>query len=242
MNFLPRTLLCRGMRMPSSCTAAVRRRLLSTEPPPPPRRTPPPRSRQQQETLRKRNESLGLRMAALVVLTLGASYAFVPLYQIFCQATGYGGTVQTSSDASSTEAKLRDAAGKPKKRITIFFNSDVSPRLPWQFVPSQRSISCETGETVLAFYRATNLTDKAIVGISTYNVTPMKAGLYFHKIQCFCFDEQRLRPHETVEMPILFYVDPDIVTDKNTADIDNLVLSYSFFLVDQESGDPETGV
>lgn len=184
--------------------------------------------------LRKRNEALALRVGAVVVLTLAASYAFVPLYQIFCQATGYGGTVQQNKDEDETAAKLRDAAGKPKKRITIHFNADVSPKLPWKFVPSQRTVTVDTGETVLAFYRATNLTDKPIVGISTYNVTPMKAGLYFHKIQCFCFDEQRLRPHETVEMPILFYVDPDMVTDKNTADIDNLVLSYSFFRVDDD--------
>jgi cytochrome c oxidase assembly protein subunit 11 len=189
------------------------------------------------DSVRRRNESLALRMGAVVALTLAASYAFVPLYQIFCQATGYGGTVMQSRDEDATEAKLRDAASKPKKRVTITFNADVSPKLPWKFEPSQRSMTVETGETVLAFYRATNLTDKAIVGISTYNVTPMKAGLYFHKIQCFCFDEQRLRPHETVEMPILFFVDPDMVTDKNTAEIDSIVLSYSFFFVDSESGD-----
>ena len=133
------------------------------------------------EERRQRNESVALKAAAVVVLTLGLSYAFVPLYQAFCQATGYGGTTQRRKN---TEEMLATKDGKEKRRVTVYFNADVSPHLPWKFVPSQRSVQCETGDTVLAFFRATNKTDKPIVGISTYNVTPMKAGLYFHKIQC----------------------------------------------------------
>ena len=140
------------------------------------------REEARKRVLRQRNESVALRALAVVMLTLGLSYAFVPLYAAFCQATGYGGTVQRDSN---TEEMLRTKDGKPKKRVTVYFNADVSPALPWKFVPSQRSVECETGDTVLAFFRATNKTDKPIVGISTYNVTPMKAGLYFHKIQCF---------------------------------------------------------
>jgi cytochrome c oxidase assembly protein subunit 11 len=136
---------------------------------------------------------------------IGASWAAVPLYRAFCAHTGYGGTTQTDKDGS----KL--ASLKPgKKEVTVSFNADVNPAMHWSFTPSQKQLKVRLGEPVLAFYKATNLRDKAVTGVATYNVTPQKSGAYFSKIQCFCFDEQRLRANETVDMPVFFYIDPAV--------------------------------
>ncbi|KAK9811383.1 hypothetical protein WJX72_002970 [[Myrmecia] bisecta] len=166
---------------------------------------------------------------------IGLTYASVPLYRMFCQATGFGGTVQ---QGKTVEEKLRereqnhDAAlekAAAEREITVSFNADVSDGMPWKFVPTQRSVSLRPGQSTLAFYTAHNLSDKAITGVSTYNVAPQQAGVYFNKIQCFCFEEQKLRPGEKIDMPVFFYVDPEFATDPRMKDVRHLTLSYTFF-------------
>jgi len=174
-------------------------------------------------------------LAGLVVLVGGMtalSFASVPLYRLFCQVTGYGGTPQIAEIHP-------DAIGK--REITVRFNSDVDPKLPWAFQPSQKAVTVKIGEEKLAFFQATNRSDKPVVGTATFNVTPLKAGLYFNKIQCFCFDEQRLNPGESAEMPVSFFIDPDILKDPNLNDVQTITLSYTFFRSlsarDEEEGD-----
>jgi len=113
--------------------------------------------------------------------------------------------------------------------ITVRFSASTSDTLQWKFKPQQREVQVVPGETALAFYTAHNKTDEPIVGVATYNITPLKAGLYFNKIQCFCFDQQRLRPKEEVDMPVFFYIDPEFVNDPQMANVHDIVLSYTFF-------------
>ncbi|GAB4822064.1 hypothetical protein N2152v2_009110 [Parachlorella kessleri] len=198
------------------------------------------------------NERLGKKagdqfmyMAALAIAMVGATYGAVPLYRLFCQATGYGGTVQ---EGATVEAKLkarqeaRDEeleAACAARELTVFFNADVNDNLPWKFTPTQRSVKIHPGQSTLAFYTAQNMSNKAITGVSTYNVTPQSAGSYFNKIQCFCFEEQKLQPGEKIDMPVFFYVDPEFATDIRLSNITNLTLSYTFFKVSEE--EPEQG-
>lgn len=186
---------------------------------------------------RPSGSSLAIYLSALVVGMVGATYASVPLYRLFCQATGYGGTTQrvlTVEDKVALQAELdpEEAAALRARPIKITFNADVADGLPWSFVPSQRSVTVTPGESALAFYTATNRSDAPVVGVSTYNVTPMRAGLYFNKVQCFCFEEQRLLPGETLDMPVLFYLDPEFAKDPRLANVQALTLSYTFFRVD----------
>ena len=177
----------------------------------------------------KKIKSFALLLFALIISMIGFSYASVPLYRLFCQVTGYGGTTQTVT-------KLHQKAELEKEEqvdrvFTIHFNADVSDSIPWKFQPAQQEIKVKASETALAFYKAYNPTDKAIVGISTYNVTPQKAGIYFNKIQCFCFEEQRLKPKESIEMPVFFFLDPDILEDPKMDEVNVITLSYTFFPV-----------
>merc|ERR1711928_290628 len=142
---------------------------------------------------------------ALGVFVGGFSYAAVPLYRIFCQSYSYGGT--TSATGHKTEG-LENMKPNRERVLRIRFNADTSSNLTWNFKPQQSEIKVALGETALAFYTATNPTDRPIDGVSTYNVVPFDAGQYFNKIQCFCFEEQRLNPHEQVDMPVFFYIDP----------------------------------
>jgi cytochrome c oxidase assembly protein subunit 11 len=162
-------------------------------------------------------------LASIVVGMLGLTAAAVPLYRLFCQVTGYGGATQRAEAAPGEELEAT---------ITVRFNADVDPALPWSFTPEQRQIEVRIGEQSLAFYRATNRSDHPIVGQATYNVTPFKAGPYFSKIACFCFEEQILQPGEEVDMPVSFYVDPKILSDPNTQDVHTITLSYTFFLLE----------
>ncbi|XP_054287193.1 cytochrome c oxidase assembly protein COX11, mitochondrial [Macrosteles quadrilineatus] len=163
-------------------------------------------------------------LAAAGVLVVGLSYAAVPLYRIFCQAYSYGGA---TAEASGTDVeKLK----KVKHReITVKFNADVSSSMKWNFRPQQVEIKVFPGETALAFYTAKNPTDKPVIGISTYNVVPFEAGQYFNKIQCFCFEEQMLNPHEEVDMPVFFYIDSEFADDPKMEYVDDITLSYTFF-------------
>lgn len=147
---------------------------------------------------------------------------------MFCQATGYGGTAN-ESNLGGGEALVGLHAVGGSRLLTIEFTSDVSPNLAWKFEPAQRFVRVQPGETALAFYEATNSHAEPITGISTYNVSPQKAGLYFHKIQCFCFEEQRLLSGETIDMPVFFYIDPDFADDPKMDDVNTVTLSYTFF-------------
>ena len=170
-----------------------------------------------------RRNGLTALIAAGVVVGMGAmAYAAVPLYQMFCQVTGFGGTTQVAEKAPSEIGE---------RVITVRFNADTGRGLGWDFRPQQRSITLRVGEQALAFYEASNPDDRRIVGSATFNVTPDKAGAYFNKIECFCFTEQALKPGQRVDMPVSFFVDPGIVNDRNLDDIKTITLSYTFFEV-----------
>ena len=157
--------------------------------------------------------------AVLAAMTTLTSYS-VTLYRLFCQATGANGTTQRVNTASATQS-ARD--------VTVFFDTNVAPGMPWRFVPVQRSVKLHLGQTALVFFEAQNLSDHDIVGHATFNVTPDKAGLYFKKIQCFCFTEERLAAGAHVQMPVEFFVDPALATDPSTTDVHEITLSYTFF-------------
>ncbi|XP_017294028.1 cytochrome c oxidase assembly protein COX11, mitochondrial isoform X1 [Kryptolebias marmoratus] len=198
------------------------------------RRRPPSRlltrsgsrkSRSQEDEWRTKNKTVLTYITAAGVGMIGLSYAAVPLYRLYCQATGLGGAAVAGHDADQVETM------KPVKEriIKVSFNADTHASIQWNFRPQQTEIYVVPGETALAFYRAKNPTDKPIIGISTYNVVPFDAGQYFNKIQCFCFEEQRLNPHEEVDMPVFFYIDPEFDDDPRMARVDTITLSYTFF-------------
>ena len=162
-------------------------------------------------------------LAIVVLLMVGLAYASVPLYQLFCQVTGYGGTTQVTDTAAD--------AVVPNHPIKVRFDANTNPALNWRFEAVDAPLTLNPGEEVVINYRATNLGDTASTGTSTYNVTPVKAGPHFMKIDCFCFIEQTLQPGESVLMPVRFYIDPEIVADSNTVDVDEIILSYTFFAV-----------
>ncbi|CAH1413811.1 unnamed protein product [Lactuca virosa] len=152
-------------------------------------------------------------LTGLVFAMVGCTYAAVPLYRRFCQATGYGGTVQRRETVEEKIARHSQDGTVTNREIVVHFNADVSDGMPWKFIPTQREVRVKPGESALAFYTAENRSSTPITGMSTYNVTPMKAAVYFNKIQCFCFEEQRLLPGEQIDMPVFFYIDPEFETD-----------------------------
>ncbi|KAF2263213.1 hypothetical protein CC78DRAFT_534214 [Lojkania enalia] len=169
---------------------------------------------------------------SIILGTVALSYGSVPMYKMICQTTGWGGQPIKSAahggDSSLDPAeRLKPVDSHPRLRIT--FNGSVSDVLPWKFVPQQREVRVLPGETALAFYTATNKSDEDIIGVATYSVTPGQVAPYFSKIQCFCFEEQRLNAGETVDMPVFFYIDPEFVTDANMKGIETITLSYTFF-------------
>jgi cytochrome c oxidase assembly protein Cox11 len=161
---------------------------------------------------------LGL-LAAVAVMTTLVSYS-VTLYRLFCQATGALGT---------TERVAADTAAESSRMVTVSFDTNVAPGLPWRFTPVQRQVQVRLGQETLVFFRAENRSDRDIVGHATFNVTPAKIGIYFKKIQCFCFTEEKLDAHQNVEMPVDFYVDPQMAQDLNAVDVRDIALSYTFF-------------
>ncbi len=170
-----------------------------------------------------KSRSNGLMAAGLFVVIggmTGMAFAAVPLYRMFCEATGYAGTPNTSKQA---------APGGTGRMITVRFNADTNPNLPWSFKPEQERVELPLGEDRIAFYAARNNSGKAITGVATYNVTPEKVGKYFHKTACFCFDEQTLASGQDMQFPLSFWVDPAIADDPNTADVRTITLSYTFF-------------
>jgi cytochrome c oxidase assembly protein subunit 11 len=166
------------------------------------------------------NGAIAMLLVGIVAGAAGLAYASVPLYRLFCQVTGYGGTTQVAT-AAPTEVGAR--------KVTVRFNADTYRDLPWSFAAAQREVTVAVGESTLAFYTATNRSSAPITGTATYNVTPQKAGRYFDKLACFCFEEQTLAPGATVEMPVSFFVDPAISDDPNMDDVTTITLSYTFF-------------
>lgn len=182
---------------------------------------------------KRRHKVMAWSCVGVVAMMVGLSFAAVPLYDIFCRVTGYGGTTQRA-DAGADHLGSR--------MVTVQFDSSVARGMPWVFRPEQREVRLRTGESAMAFYRATNPTDRAITGTATFNVSPPKAGLYFVKIECFCFTEQTLEPGQTVDMPVQFYVDPEIESDPNARDVKTITLSYTFFEKPADSAAKEVRV
>lgn len=263
--------------------------------------------------IHQRNIRIAMYATAVVIGALGATYASVPLYKIFCQMTGFGGTTQrvrlfdepndkadnhddsmtlnqqqdtvsnkqalwnklvalsniptdmlpksiisasslldgtnirrggsshvqtwTDEDALARLASLRPVSNG--RLITVRFDSTVGDVLPWSFRPTQLDVKVVPGETALSFFTATNHSNKPITGVATYNVHPPRAGLYFNKIQCFCFEEQRLLPGETVDMPVFFFIDPEYIQDPQLSRVNHITLSYTFFQTDAEEEEDE---
>ena len=168
---------------------------------------------------RDKNNNRLLAVIAVVAMSMvGLAYASVPLYKLFCQVTGFGGTTQIATQAP--EQALLSA-----KPLAVRLDANVNPQLNWSFVPVEQEVSLKPGEEVTAIYRATNIGTMPSTGTATFNVTPQKAGPFFMKIECFCFTEQTLQPGESVDMPVRFFLDSEIVS----SDIDEIVLSYTFF-------------
>lgn len=170
-----------------------------------------------------------------LIMTLGLSYAAVPFYRIFCAATGYSGTPMTDksqyADVSRLSPSYHDPLNEKKatQRIRVSFNASHSDQIPWSFVPQQREIYVLPGETALTFFKAHNQTDQDIIGIATYNVLPDRIAPYFAKIECFCFEEQKLLAGEEVDLPVFFFLDKEMLEDAESRDVRDVVLSYTFF-------------
>lgn len=166
------------------------------------------------------NRSVALSLIAIVAGMLMLSYAAVPLYRLFCQMTGFGGTTQVGA---ALPDKVLD------REITVTFNADTNHDLPWKFKPLQRSIKVKLGEMMLAAYEARNESGETTIGMATYNVTPHEMGQYFHKIHCFCFEAQTLPAHTVVNMPVSFFIDPKMDEDPQLDGVKHVTLSYTFF-------------
>lgn len=166
------------------------------------------------------NRKIALQLTAMAAGMLMLAFASVPLYRLFCQVTGFGGTTQRATISS----------GKTSDRtITVGFDANTDPKLPWKFVPLEKNVTVQLGVNRLVAFRAMNDSNFATRGTATYNVTPHAAGRYFNKVQCFCFEEQHLAAHQSINMPVSFFIDPAILDDPETRDLTNITLSYTFF-------------
>lgn len=179
---------------------------------------------------RTRRTASALALFAVVAGMTGLSFASVPLYRMFCQATGFAGTPRTENVAAPLEVVDR--------QVAVRFDANVNPDLPWRFLPAQRQVEVRLGEETLAHYTAANLSDSRVTGTAAFNVSPDSAAQYFNKIECFCFTEQTLEPGQEVSMPVIFYVDPAIADDPDARDVRKITLSYTFYRID---GDGKTG-
>jgi len=167
-----------------------------------------------------RNARLAWTMVAVVGSMLGLSYAAVPLYQAFCRATGFAGTPLVAKEGERPVIA---------RTVEVRFDTNTDANLPWRFEPEQRSVKVHLGEEKLVFFRATNRSQRPIVGTATYNVTPERTAGWFNKIQCFCFTEQLLQPGQSVDMPVLFFVDAEMNKDRRYDDVHTITLSYTFY-------------
>jgi cytochrome c oxidase assembly protein subunit 11 len=173
-----------------------------------------------QARIARNNRRLAAGVFAVVAGMVGVSFAAVPLYDLFCRVTGYNGTVQIGGRAPDRPGDFV---------VTVRFNANTHPGLPWRFEPASAPVQLRVGEEGMGFYRARNLSDRPATGVSTYNVTPEVVGKYFHKTACFCFEEQTLDPGQEADMPLAFWVDPRIAEDPNTRGIRTITISYTFF-------------
>lgn len=171
-----------------------------------------------------RNIQVTAICGGVVLGMVGMAYAAVPLYDLFCRVTGYGGT---------TQLVQYDPGQVLDREVTVRFDASNSRDFPWEFEPLQKEMTVKVGETALAFYRATNNTDRPVTGVASYNVTPFKTGPYFAKLECFCFTEQTLDPGQSMDMPVIFFVDPLMDEERRLDDIRTITLSYTFW----EAGD-----
>lgn len=175
----------------------------------------------------QKNRRVALLVTLFVLAMVGVGYASVPLYRLFCQTTGFAGTVRKDVGG--------EAPGAVKgKLLNVRFDANVSPTLPWAFKPEKPVMRVAVGAREMAFFNATNETDVPVTGRAIFNVTPSQAGGYFTKIECFCFTEQTLQPGETVRMPVIFFVDPKMLKDPEADDISEITLSYTFYPVDSD--------
>jgi cytochrome c oxidase assembly protein subunit 11 len=171
-----------------------------------------------------RNARTAWKLVAVVGGMLGLAYAAVPLYEAFCKATGFGGTPLVAQEgAQGSERPVIS------RTVTVRFDSNVDPNLAWRFQPIEREVTVRLGEEKLVFFRATNVSQRPIVGTATYNVTPERSAGWFNKIQCFCFTEQLLEPGQSVDMPVVFFVDAEMAKDRRYDDIRTITLSYTFY-------------
>jgi cytochrome c oxidase assembly protein subunit 11 len=170
--------------------------------------------------MRRRKGATALLLALVVAGMAGLSFASVPLYRLFCQATGVGGTTQRADRVPTNASDVV---------VTVRFNAETAPDLGWEFHSLQDAVTVHPGEQRQLFYRAVNKTTQPVTASATFNVTPAKSGIYFDKLQCFCFSEQHLEPGESADMGVVFFVDPDILTDPNTTDVRTITLSYTMF-------------
>jgi cytochrome c oxidase assembly protein subunit 11 len=176
-----------------------------------------------------RNRRVGLAALGLVAAMIGLGFASVPLYRLFCQVTGFGGTTQRVSEAQAAEVTASGGT------LSIRFDANVERGLPWQFRPEQVTQQVQLGGRKMAIYLARNTSDQPITGRATFNVEPEQAGKYFNKIECFCFTEQTLQPHQEVRMPVVFYLDPKIKDDPEAKGVEQITLSYTFHKLSQSA-------
>ncbi len=170
-----------------------------------------------------RNRRVATYALTFAAAMLGLGYASVPLYRMFCQATGFGGTTQRATAAQAAAVK-----SVPGKSVVIRFDGNVARGMPWTFGPDQVTQTIPFGERSMATFHAHNMSARTITGTAVFNVSPEQAGKYFNKIQCFCFTEQTLKPGESVHMPVVYYVDPKILDDPSASDVGEITLSYTF--------------
>ncbi|HWT62397.1 MAG TPA: cytochrome c oxidase assembly protein [Ochrobactrum sp.] len=179
---------------------------------------------EKQKRLNRSNRTVAIACLSFFLCMIGAAYASVPLYRIFCQVTGYGGTTQRVEQYSDT---ILD------KTMKVRFDANTANGLPWEFKPVEREVTVRIGETTMIKYEARNLFDEPTYGRASFNVAPGRAGAYFNKVECFCFTDTTLQPGEDMEMPVVFFVDPEIVNDPDLKDVKTITLSYTFFPIDK---------
>ena len=186
----------------------------------------------QADKAQRANRRVAVSAGFMALAMIGVSFAAVPLYDMFCRVTGFGGTTQVAETAPGAVSD---------RVMTVRFDASLNRKMPWRFEAPDAAIDIPVGESGLAFYRAKNPTDRIITGTATYNVSPPEAGIYFSKIDCFCFTEQVLHPGEAVDMPVSFFIDPEILTDSEMDDVKTITLSYTFFEAAQQASS-EVGV
>ncbi len=172
----------------------------------------------------RRNRRVGFIALIGVLAMLGLGFASVPLYRMFCQVTGFGGTTSRATAAEASKVKV--ASGS----ISVRFDGNVDRGMPWRFAPEQTTQEMRIGTRKMAYFRAENLSDHPITGVASFNVEPEQVGKYFKKVQCFCFSRQTLQPHQSVDMPVIYYVDPAILDDPDASDVQQITLSYTFHI------------